>query len=178
VRERARTNPVVDRLRWCCRSNLLDRHGDRRRHERERRTLHSIGARAIEARVRMASRIAGRKLFELQPVGRHWLRRGVLVRRHTALVVVVVVMVVAVVVVAGDCLEEMAVTVCQRTHRNGKAARERQEAGEETSRQGTEHERKLTSRRHEGTHRAMQHRLLHEPEGCRFRFLRPGFQDL
>ena len=145
VRKRARANPVLDRPRWGGPADLLDREGNRWRDQRERWTLHSVGARPIETRMRVASRVAERKLLELRPAESRRLRHHQLVRRDSGRVVVSAVM-----DATGGRLEVMLMPVRQRAHRNGEAARECQEAGEETSRQGAEHEGKLMSWRTRG----------------------------
>ena len=146
--ERAWTDPIVDGRRWSRLLHLLELDGNRRREQRERGALHSIGARAIEARMRMVSRIIDGKLFELQCTGARWLRLGQLMCRLVGRVVVVAVM-----AGAGVRLVVMLVPVRQRAHGNGEAARKSEQAGEETSRQRTEHDGKLTSSRNGGTGR-------------------------
>lgn len=156
--ERAWTDPIVDGRRRSRLHHLLELDGNRRREQRERGALHSIGACAIEARMRMVSRIVEGKLLELQRAETSSLRLGQLVRPFVRRVVVVAVM-----AAARLCLVEMLVPVRQRAHGNGEAGGESEQTGEETSRQRTGHDGKLTSSRNGGTGRPPR---VAEPEAA------------
>lgn len=93
--------------------------------------------------MRMTSRVFERKLLDLQRTESRRLPLGQLVRRLVTRVVVAVVAAVSLRLVV------MLMSVRQVAHRDGQAARERENTGEKTSCQGTEHEGNLRSRTNE-----------------------------
>jgi hypothetical protein len=143
VGERARTALDFDHRRWSGRLVRLDSDHDRQGDHNEFRTLHPAGPGALEAGMRMVSSLTRGEL--IQPgVRRRDQRSGWrLLRGDRVVIVVIGVVMVGVVIVTRHLPRVVVIPVREGRAGHGKAARDREQAGEQAVGQGPSHEGKL-----------------------------------